>query len=236
MIDQLCVFRGRDYVINSGITIRQPTIGEIEEFGEQKYFSTVKLITSTPADRKVEIWDSMHVYWEEVGEYDLFISMFGVFAAMDMSIIIPNLDFTSFKTIINPNTNDLALINKDGVKIDRAIFTLITDYIRSVHHLKKNREKGFDDFARDMMIEDDRYDNQSAANKPFKSVILPFASYLAIRQCFSALWDIPIGAFLYEMMRENKVKEYDNLMRGIYSGCVDIKKINKSELNWMGDL
>lgn len=232
----LSVFRGRDYRINDGIRIRQPTIGEIEEFGEQKYFSIVKLITSTPADRKVEIWDSLHVYWEEVGEYDLFVSMFGAFSNLDMSIILPELDFTTFRTLINPNTKELALMNEDGVKIDRAIFTLITNYIRSVHQLKKNLEKGYDNFTRDMMIEDDRYDYEKAANKPFKSIILPFASYLAIRQNFAALWDIPIGTFLYEMMREQKVKEYDNLMRGIYSGCVDIKKINKSDLNWIGDI
>ena len=61
MIESLRVFRGRDYVINDGIRIRQPNIGEIEEYGEKKYFSLIRGLTATPADRKVEIWDSLHV-------------------------------------------------------------------------------------------------------------------------------------------------------------------------------
>ena len=236
MIESLRVFRGRDYVINDGIRIRQPNIGEIEEYGEKKYFSLIRGLTATPADRKVEIWDSLHVYWDTVDEYELFASTFGIFQNEDMSILFPGLDFTSFSRVINPKTREVALINKDGVCIDRAIYTLIVDYLRRVHQLKKNRETGYNDITKDCMIEDDRLDYQLAQNKPFMSAILPFASYLALGQRFSDIWEIPVGAFFFVLIRSQKVKNFENLMHGVYSGCVDIKKVNKEDLNWLGEV
>lgn len=232
-MDQLQAFSGKDYIINDKIRIRQPTILEISDYGEQRYFSIIRIITSTPADRKVEIWDAMHTYWDQIDEYELFVSMFSAFRKMDMSIILPDIDFNSFRTMVNPNTNDFVLINSDGVKIDRSIYTILTNELRSIHKLKKNTETGYDDITKDCMIEDDRYDYESSVNKQFQSIILPFASYLAVRQGFSEVWKVPIGAFFYEMKSEQKVKNYDNVMHGIYSGCVDIKKINKDELSWL---
>lgn len=232
-MDLLQVFSGKDYIINDTIRIRQPTILEISDYGEQRYFSIIRTLTSTPADRKVEIWDAMHTYWDQVDEFELFVSMLGTFRKMDMSIILPDIDFNSFHTMVNPNTKDFVLVNSDGIKIDRSIYTVLTNGLRSIHQLKKNTETGYDDITRDCMIEDDRYDYESLANKQFRSIILPFVSYLAVRQGFSEVWKVPVGAFFYELKSEQKVKNYDNVMHGIYSGSVDIKKINKDELSWL---
>lgn len=76
MIDQLKLFRGEGFQINDKIVIRQPTLDEIVGYGEQKYFGLVRSICSTPADRKVEIWDKLHIFWEKMDEYDLFLSLF----------------------------------------------------------------------------------------------------------------------------------------------------------------
>lgn len=236
MTDQLTVFRGRDFTVSPGLVVRQPTIGEIEEYGEKKYFSIVRTLTATPADRKVEIWDSLHIYWDEVGEFELFLSSFGSMQKENVSILLPDLDLSSFQRKVNPSTKEFALVNADSVVIDSATYGVLMDYLRNVHQITKNKETGFDDFTKDCMIEDDRYDMQAAIKKPFDSIILPFASYLALEVGFSSVWDIPIGAFFYEMARAQKVKNYENLMHGIYSGCVDMKKINKEDLNWLGNL
>lgn len=231
-MDQLQVFSGKDFVINDKIRIRQPTILEISEYGEQKYFSIIRAITSTPSDRKVEIWDAMHKYWDQVDEYDLFVSTFDLFRGMDMSIVLPDIDFGSFHTIINPATKEFMLVNSDGVKIDRSIYTIMTNEIRSIHQMKKNTETGYDEMTKDSMIEDDRYDHEAYAKKQFSSILLPFLSHLAVKQSFPEVWKVPVGAFFYEMKSEQKEKDYDNMMYGIYSGCVDIKKINKDKLSW----
>ena len=240
MIDKLRVFRGKPYTINDGIVIHQPTLDDIYEYGEQEYFSLVKTICATPADRKVEIWEALHVYWDKIDEYDLFVSFFGAVQRCDTAILFPELDVKSFQPVVNQKTNEIILRNKDGVIIDRAIHALVTDYIRSVHKLKKNVDVGFDDYTKDIMIEDDKDERAAAQSKPFSSVLLPMVSSLTncreFKYRFDDVWTMPVAAFLDASERIQKVKVSDYMMHGIYSGCVDIKKINKKDLNWMGEL
>ena len=74
-VDELKIYRGADYVINDKITIHQPTLGEIEEFGESLYFSSVYSITATPTDMK---WQ-LHLIgdnWNEVTDFELFMKSY----------------------------------------------------------------------------------------------------------------------------------------------------------------
>ena len=240
MIDQLKLFRGEGYKINDKILIRQPTLEEIVDFGEQRYFGLVRTICSTPADRKVEIWDKLHVFWEKIDEYDLFISLFQTLQKSEVSILFGDMDFTTFKLGTQTGLPDLVLKNKDQVVIDRAIHKLMTDYLRQIHKLKKNVDTGFNDAPRKIMIEDDRDEMALQMQKPFQSLLLPLISSLTNCPEFKYRWDdvwtLPIGVFMDSVERVQKHKSYNFVMQGIYSGCVDMKKLDKKELHWMGDL
>ena len=240
MIDQLKLFRGEGYKINDKILIRQPTLEEIVDFGEQRYFGLVRTICSTPADRKVEIWDKLHVFWEKIDEYDLFISLFQTLQKSEVSILFGDMDFTTFKLGTQTGLPDLVLKNKDQVVIDRAIHKLMTDYLRQIHKLKKNVDTGFNDATRKIMIEDDRDEMALQMQKPFQSLLLPLISSLTNCPEFKYRWDdvwtLPIRVFMDSVERVQKHKSYNFVMQGIYSGCVDMKKLDKKELHWMGDL
>lgn len=240
MIDQLKLFRGEGYKINDKILIRQPTLEEIVDFGEQRYFGLVRTICSTPADRKVEIWDKLHIFWEKIDEYDLFISLFQTLQKSEVSILFGDMDFTTFKLGTQTGLPDLVLKNKDQVVIDRAIHKLMTDYLRQIHKLKKNVDTGFNDATRKIMIEDDRDEMALQMQKPFQSLLLPLISSLTNCPEFKYRWDdvwmLPIGVFMDSVERVQKHKSYNFVMQGIYSGCVDMKKLDKKELHWMGDL
>ena len=169
MIDTLKAYRRRDYVLNSKITIRNPSLDEIEDYGEQRYFSLVKTVCATPADRKVDIWDSLHIYWDKMDEYKLFTVTFRTLQEQDMSILFGDMDFASFKTFVKPDMPDATIRNSDGVVIDRAIHKLMTDYLRTIHRFHKNVDVGFDDRTKDIMIEDDRDEMALARVQPFRS-------------------------------------------------------------------
>ena len=240
MASDLKIYRGKPYVLNTKITIRQPLLGEICDFGEQEYLSIVKSICATPADRKVEIWDSLHIYWDEMDEYDLFLSMYPMMQKDEMSILFPNLDMESFAPAVNPKTKDVVLMNRSGVVIDRAIYTLMTNYLREVHGFQKNVDVGYDKYTKDVMIEDDRDEQAALARKPFQSFLVPIISSMTncpeFKYRWGDVWELPIGVFMDAVARVRKHKDWGFTMQGIYSGCVDVKKINKKELNWMGEL
>ncbi len=240
MIDQLKLFRGEGFQINDKIAIRQPTLDEIVGYGEQKYFGLVRTICSTPADRKVEIWDKLHIFWEKMDEYDLFLSLFQALKNADVSILFGDMDFTSFKLGKQAGLPDFILKNKDGVIIDRAIHKLMTDYLRQIHKMKKNVDTGFNDATRKIMIEDDRDEMAMQLKKPFQSLLLPLISSLTncpeFKYRWDDVWSLPIGVFMDSVERVQKHKNYSFVMQGIYSGCVDTKKMDKKDLYWMGDL
>ena len=55
MVDSLQVYRGSPYVINDRIKILQPTLGQIADFGEQRYFNMVHTITAISSDMKYQL-------------------------------------------------------------------------------------------------------------------------------------------------------------------------------------
>lgn len=240
MIDQLKIFRGEGFQINDKIMIRQPTLEEIVNYGEKQYFGLVRMICSTPADRKVEIWDKLHIFWEKMDEYELFLSLFQALQRTDVSILFGDMDFTSFQLGKQTGLPDLVLKNKDQVVIDRAIHKLMTDYLRQIHKMKKNVDVGFNDATRKIMIEDDRDEMAMQLKKPFQSLLLPLISSLTncpeFKYRWDDVWSLPIGVFMDSVERVQKHKNYNFVMHGIYSGCVDTKRLDKKELQWMGNL
>lgn len=240
MIDQLKVFRGEGYQLNSKIKIRHPTLGEITDYGEQQYFGLVSTICSTPADRKVEIWDQFHIFWEKMDEYALFLFLFKIIQRANLSILFGDIDFASFRLFSRSDMPEPALVNKDHVVIDRAIHKLMTDYLRQIHKWTKNVDTGFNDTTRKIMIEDDRDEMALRMRQPFSSRLMPLISSLTNCPEFKYRWDdvwtLPIGVFMDSVGRIQKHKSFSFVMQGIYSGCIDTKKLDKRELHWMGDL
>ena len=48
--------------------------------------------------------------------------------------------------------------------------------------------------------------------------------------------NMQIYEFMDDVARLNVINNSDALLRGMYSGMIDTKKIKKSELNWMREL
>ncbi len=71
--DELSIYRGRDVQITNKITIIQPTISQIEEFGEKNYFNAVHTLTSVGADLKWQLWDFYQIDYTKISDYDLFV-------------------------------------------------------------------------------------------------------------------------------------------------------------------
>ena len=74
-VDELKLYRGRDIYITDKIIITQPTLSQIEEFGEKKYFNAVHTLTSVGADLKWQLWDYLQIDYTTIEDYDLFIKL-----------------------------------------------------------------------------------------------------------------------------------------------------------------
>lgn len=73
-IDDLKIYRGRDIYITDKIIITQPNIGQIEEFGEQRYFSSICTLTSVGVDMIYQLTE-LGIDFTTISDYELFIKV-----------------------------------------------------------------------------------------------------------------------------------------------------------------
>ena len=74
-VDDLKIYRGSDIHITDKIIVTQPTIDQIIEFGEKKYFSTVHTLTGVGADFKWQLWDYYNTDYTTIDDFELFKKM-----------------------------------------------------------------------------------------------------------------------------------------------------------------
>ena len=74
-IDELKIYRGSDIQITDKIIVTQPTIDQIIEFGEKRYFQTVHYLTGVGADFKWQLWDYFNIDYTQIDDFELFKKM-----------------------------------------------------------------------------------------------------------------------------------------------------------------
>ena len=74
-IDELKIYRGSDIPITDKIVVIQPTLDQIIEFGEKRYFQTVHCLTGVGADFKWQLWDYFQIDYTTIDDFELFKKM-----------------------------------------------------------------------------------------------------------------------------------------------------------------
>ena len=74
-VDELKIYRGSDIRITDKIIVTQPTIDQIIEFGEKRYFSAVHTLTGVGADFKWQLWDYFGIDYTQIDDFELFKKM-----------------------------------------------------------------------------------------------------------------------------------------------------------------
>lgn len=71
-VDELKIYRGSDIRITEKIIVTQPTIDQIIDFGEKRYFSAVHTLTGVGADFKWQLWDYFGIDYTQIEDFELF--------------------------------------------------------------------------------------------------------------------------------------------------------------------
>lgn len=107
-IDKLKVLGGGDINLNDKISIKNPTIHQIKEMGEKKYFSVISTLTSIPSDFKSELDDS-GIDYEEIDEFEFFIGTCKNLPLEDTRIILGDLDLSNMGPFMNRENGQIFL-------------------------------------------------------------------------------------------------------------------------------
>lgn len=272
-LDELKIYRGSDIQIAPKIIVTQPTLGQIEEFGEHKYFNAVNTLTATGADLKWQLWDMAQIDYTTIEDYELFIQYIWIalssrkrvyeqwindpekyekeisslsqdkineMLSSPLQLVLKDIDFADFMPCVNEGTGDIILYNPEqDIAIDRVVYTQIVDVVRKIHGFKRTNEVPANDFTKMILIEDARDAANAAKDKPNKSVLKPLVSALTVKcgMCGNDnIWNMHINAFFDNIRRANKIQDAELLLQGAYSGFASLKGVDKTRLEWTGDL
>lgn len=234
---ELQLYFGDDYVINDQITIHQPNVGEIV-MCEKEYFSTIYTLSAIPSDMKSQLFD-MGLDWCSIEDFELFIMLAPTLSQERTRLLFGDLDFSKLKPFRNNQNGNIVLADKEnGIVVDEMIYLRIVNYLRKLHHITPKVEKTKSKTVKKWLIEEDRKKIELAKNKPFKSYLLPIISSVKVKQGYTKDYVRNMGFFelMDEVERLNVIGNSDHLLSAVYAGTIDMKKIDKKELNWMREL
>ena len=237
-VDELQLYFGDDYKINDCISITQPFVGGVVNYGEAKYFSMVHTLTAIPSDMKSQLWD-MGLDWTEVDDFELFMMLAPTLTPDKTSILFGDLDFSKLRPFKNNQNGDIVLADKEtGLIIDKMIYLRIMSYLRKLHNLTPKVEKAANKMTKKILIDEDRQRLLHAKDKPFKSYLLPLISSIKVKQGYTKDYVRNMGLYEFfdDIARMQIINNADHLLSACYAGTIDMKKINKAELNWMKEL
>jgi hypothetical protein len=242
-VDELRLYLGEGIKIANGITLYQPTIGEIANYNEAEYFSVAQTLCATPSSMKVAL-DDMQLDYMKVEDFQLFMMLCQSLTPDKTKPLLGDLDLTKFKPYSVGETEEVVLVNgevdEDGnpIIINPIIYEILTTYIRKMHGFKKQVDMAKNDITRQVLIDEDRKNAERNKGKPYKSFLVPLVSSLQGRQGYTKEYICNMG--LYEFMNQiNRVQiivQADAALGGMYSGFVDTKKLDKTILDWTRDI
>jgi len=242
-VDELKLYLGSDIKIANGITLYQPTIGDIANYNEAEYFSMAQTLTASPSTMKVAL-DDMKLDYMKVEDFQLFMMLCQSLTPDKTKPLLGDLDLTKFRPHQLKDSDEVVLINEQAdengkpIVMNSIIYEVLVTYIRKMHGFKKQVDKAGNAITRKVLIDEDRKAAQRNKDKPYKSFLVPLVSSLQGRQGYTKEYICNMG--LYEFMNQiNRVQiivQADAALGGMYSGFVDTKRMDKTVLDWTRDI
>ena len=272
-IDDLKIYRGSDIPITDKIIVTQPTLDQIIEFGEKRYFQAVHQLTGVGADFKWQLWDYFNIDYTTIDDYELFKKMIwhglsskkhiykeltenrdkyaeelkkiseedlAEMLVNPLSLILKDIDLADFEEYESDKSPETILYDKEHqITIDRFVYMRIVDAVRKIHGFKRNNQIPANEITKMDLIDDARDEAMAAAQKPYKSVLRPLISALAVKtgQLGSeSIWNTKVNMFFDSIKRINKIQDATLLLQGAYSGFASLKGVDKDRLDWAGEI
>lgn len=239
MIQKPNLLKVSDYKINDKISVHVPTVDEIFDFGDMKYYSIIQTLIATPFDLMVEL-DDIGIDYETITNFQLFMLMMESIIANedDTSILFGGLNLKNFQEAVNCKNNEKVLWDKENdIVIDQMIALEICNTIRKIHFWEAPVGQAGNAEAKRYLIERNRRKKQRLAKKPYKSFLENMIISLVNTEEFPYNYETVMGLSVYKLNASwrqiQKKKHWEQTMNGVYFGTVDTTKINLEKINWL---
>lgn len=228
------------YPICDFVNVRFPTIGEIGDYiGEERYFSYIRSICSTPSQFKVALFDK-GIDYSGLSDWEFFIMMCPeIFTEESKDItesVFGDFNLGEYYFDQHPETGDLILTNGTNV-FTEVLYLLLTELLREVYEIEYVSDPPGNEHFKEYTIEKERRKMKRQKKQPFKSTLAPAVIALVNSSDFKYDYDSVLNLNVYRFYRSLKQikrnKNYDHVMSGVYAGTIDDGKLNMQKIYWI---
>lgn len=250
--DKLQMYFGKTYVIDlesaqGSISVDIPTVGDIMELGEKKFYSTLGIFVTNTTSYRLML-DEIGLDWNTMSDFELFCMLYSQIDPEASRLMFGELDwakFTLYKKALPDGTETIVLWNKeDNIEINEEVYQHIAQYLREVFNMYPEEKLTEDPVLKKMFLDKDRI-NMEIEKKKKKDVsdgssILPLISACVNHPGFKyrpmELRHVNICEFYDSVKRLQIYENTTALLKGSYSGMIDSSKIDKEQFNFMREI
>lgn len=230
-------------VKTKNLIIYQPTIGNIVEMGETKFFSSLNALVSNTTQYRLMLWD-LGMDWNTTSDYELFI-MLHKSISDDVSQLLFHLDFSNFELYtqeLNGEQEVVLYSKKDDILINEKTYNYISQYLQNVFQIKPEEKITHDPVLKRLYIDKDRRQQEREAKKGtedssnMKALISACVNHAGFKHSLKDLKEVGVCEFYDSVQRLQIYESTTALLKGMYSGFIDGKKIKPEDYNFMKTL
>lgn len=246
--DRLKMYFGEPYEVTGNLTVYQPSIGNILEYGEQDFYGELNKFICTSTQYRVQLWD-VGYDWNKISDFQLFQSLYRTVDSKFSALLFHDLDVSAMRIVIrhgDDGTDELCLYGAEkDILIDEEIQGDLAEYLRTMFQIFPKKENIVGKGAKLTTIEEDRIYQQKALRdmKEGKggsgSLLLPLISSCVNHPGFKyklhELKEVGIVEFMDSVKRLQVYESTVALNNGRYSGFCDMSKVDPELFNFMRD-
>lgn len=248
--DKLQMYFGKPYVIDlesaqGSITIEIPTVGDIMEIGEKKFYSTLGIFVTNTTSYRLML-DELNLDWNTLSDFELFCMLYSQIDNEVTKLMFGDLDFKKF-VLYNKKLNDkeemILWDEEDNIEINEEVYQHIAQYLRAIFNMYPEEKITNDPTLKEMYLHKDRRAIEIAKKtnkKEENNSILPLISACVNHPGFKykpmELRHVNICEFYDSVKRLQIYENTTALLKGSYSGMIDSSKIDKEQFNFMRDI
>lgn len=242
--DKLKMYFGEDFNYK-GIIISMPTIGDILEIGEERFYQALSPFIYNSTSIRVMLWDN-GIDWNDFKDIEVFDIMSKIIKDKEgQKLLFKNLSFDNFTLMSikeNPDDEDSKPVLYDKqteILLYEEDFMMIAEYIREILNIHPKVEKAKGKTAKSWIIQEDKL-NAQVRDKQNTSTLLPLIStcvnHPGFKYKLQELKEVGLYQFMDSVKRIQKYENGTAALKGCYSGMISSKDIPNEVLNYMGDI
>lgn len=222
--------------------VLQPTIGDILEINEVKFYSTLHVFVTNTTSCRLFLWDA-GLDWNEVSDFQLFCILYHSIDPDVSRLLFGDLDWSSFQVMQKKDDESFVLWSeKELIEINEDIYEHIHQYLQNVFNMHPEVELTDDPILKKWWVDKDRRsDDRKKKNKDEKSfsmqsMISAMVNHPGFKYSLKELKDVGVSEFYDSVNRLQIYESSTALMKGMYSGMISAKDLDPDSYNWMKDI